>query len=113
VSGDLPDHVDLDQLVRWLNKLGAPDIAVRSAERVADDFDARFSARWRHYRYDVGNASTPSPLVAGRAWWIAPSARPVGDGREQYDVDRRARLLVVCRSVKSVTTSLSVHACLE
>lgn len=75
VSGDLPGDVDLDQLVRSLNKLCAPDIAVRSAEWVGDDFDARFSAQWRHYRYDVWNAPTPNPLLAGRAWWIA---RPLG-----------------------------------
>jgi tRNA pseudouridine38-40 synthase len=70
VSGDLPAHVDLDQLVRRVNKLCAPEIAVRSAERASDDFDARFSARWRHYRYDVWNAPTPNPLLTERAWWV-------------------------------------------
>src|SRR6266508_4943363 len=70
VSGDLPDTVDLDGLVRRLNKLCAPDVAVRSAEWVADDFDARFSALWRHYRYEVWNAPTPNPLIGARAWWV-------------------------------------------
>jgi len=71
VSGELPDHVDLGQLVRRVSKLCSPAIAVRSAEWVADDFDARFSALWRHYRYDVWNAPFPNPLVGGRAWWVA------------------------------------------
>jgi len=71
VSGDLPDGVDLDGLVRRLNKLCAPDIAVRAADWVDDDFHARFSARWRQYRYDVWNATTPNPLMLGRAWWVA------------------------------------------
>jgi tRNA pseudouridine38-40 synthase len=70
VSGDLPAGTDLDDLARRLNKLCAPAIAVRSAEWATDEFDARFSARWREYRYDVWNAATPNPLLAGRAWFV-------------------------------------------
>ena len=70
VSGDVPAEVDLDDLVRRLNKLLAPAIAVREATWATEDFDARFSARWRHYRYDVWNAPTPNPLLAGRAWFV-------------------------------------------
>jgi tRNA pseudouridine38-40 synthase len=71
VSVDLPDGTDLDDLVRRLNKLCAPDVAIRSAEPVPEDFDARFSARWRHYRYDVWNAAHPNPLQAMRTWHVA------------------------------------------
>jgi len=71
VSGDLPGDTDLDDLVRRLNKLCAPAISVRSATWVGDDFDARFSAAWREYRYDVWNARTPNPLLGGRAWFVA------------------------------------------
>jgi len=71
VSGDLPDDIDLDDLGRRLNKLCAPAIAVRDLAWVDDGFDARFSATWRHYRYDVWNGSTPNPLLGGRAWWVA------------------------------------------
>jgi tRNA pseudouridine38-40 synthase len=70
VSVGLPDGTDLDDLARRVNKLCAPDIAVRSAEPVADDFDARFSARWRQYRYDVWNARHPNPLIGGRSWHV-------------------------------------------
>jgi len=70
VSGDLPASTELDDLVRRLNKLCAPAIAVRSAVWAAPDFDARFSAVWRQYRYDVWNASTPNPLLGGRAWFV-------------------------------------------
>jgi tRNA pseudouridine38-40 synthase len=70
VSGDLPAGTDLDDLARRLNKLCAPAIAVRSAEWAADEFDARFSARWREYRYDVWNAPAPNPLLAARAWFV-------------------------------------------
>jgi tRNA pseudouridine38-40 synthase len=76
VSGDLPDEVDLADLGRRLNKLCAPSIAVRDLVWVDDAFDARFSASWRHYRYDVWNAPTRNPLLGGRAWWVAqPLAR--------------------------------------
>jgi tRNA pseudouridine38-40 synthase len=71
ISVDLPEGVDLADLARRLNKLCAPDIAVRSAEPIADDFDARFSAHWRRYRYDVWNAPYPNPLLASRAWHVA------------------------------------------
>lgn len=70
VSGDLPVDTDLAGLTRRVNKLCAPAIAIRAAEWTNDDFDARFSARWRHYRYDVWNAPTPNPLLAGRAWFV-------------------------------------------
>jgi tRNA pseudouridine38-40 synthase len=70
VSGDIPATTDLDGLVRRLNKLCAPAIAVRDARWVTDDFDARFAASWRHYRYDVWNAPAPNPLRAGRAWFV-------------------------------------------
>jgi tRNA pseudouridine38-40 synthase len=76
VSGDLPADVDLDDLGRRLNKLCAPAIAVRDLAWVDDGFDARFSATWRHYRYDVWNGPTPNPLLAQRAWWVPqPLAR--------------------------------------
>ena len=70
VSGALPGDTDLDDLARRLNKLLAPGIAVRGAAWEGDDFDARFSATWRHYRYDVWNAPYPNPLLAGRAWFV-------------------------------------------
>ena len=76
VTGDLPDDVDLADLARRVNKLCAPAIAVREATWVADDFDARFSAVWRRYRYHVWNHAAPNPLVARTSWHVAlPLAR--------------------------------------
>ena len=71
VSVDVPDDADLAELQRRLNKLCGPEIAVRDAAWVAADFDARFSAAWRHYRYDIWNDPAPNPLLAGRAWHVA------------------------------------------
>jgi tRNA pseudouridine38-40 synthase len=45
-------------------------VAVLSAERVADDFDARFSAIKRHYRYRIINRRADLALEAHRAWRV-------------------------------------------
>jgi tRNA pseudouridine38-40 synthase len=45
-------------------------IAVLAAERVADDFDARFSATRRHYLYRVVNRRADLALDQQRAWRV-------------------------------------------
>ncbi len=71
VSGDLPADADLERLRNRLNKLLGPAIAVRSAEWADDPaFDARFSAQWRHYRYEVWNAPVLPPALIGRVWHL-------------------------------------------
>jgi tRNA pseudouridine38-40 synthase len=46
-------------------------VAVRAAEPAADGFDARFSARQRHYLYRIVNRRAHLALDAGRAWRVA------------------------------------------
>lgn len=45
-------------------------VAVLAAERVADDFDARFSARSRHYLYRIVNRRPDLALDRDRAWRV-------------------------------------------
>lgn len=72
VSGDLPAATDLDGLARRVTRMCGPQVVVRSAEWAADpSFSARFSARFRHYRYDVVNHPVPVPSLAGTAWHVA------------------------------------------
>ena len=71
VSADLPAGTDLDDLARRLNKLCAPDMAVRGVDWVDADFDARFSATWRQYRYHLWNDPVPNPLMADTVWHVA------------------------------------------
>ena len=59
---DLP----LARLVRGVNALTGNDVAVREAREVADSFDARRSARARHYVYLL--LARPSPFWDERAW---------------------------------------------
>jgi tRNA pseudouridine38-40 synthase len=71
VSFDAPgDRLDLDDLVRAVNRLGDGSIAVRDAAIVAPDFDARFSATARVYRYTVVNRAAPDPFLRRTAWHV-------------------------------------------
>ena len=45
-------------------------IAILSAEVVAADFHARFSATGRRYLYRIVNRRAPLVLERGRAWWL-------------------------------------------
>jgi tRNA pseudouridine38-40 synthase len=71
-------HVDLlrdwreDRLRDALNAHLRPDpIAVIAVRSVGEDFQARFSAVRRHYRYLICNRRAPLALMKGRAWRIA------------------------------------------
>jgi pseudouridylate synthase I len=44
-------------------------VAVLTADEVANDFHARFSATERRYRYRIVNRPAPPILERGRAWW--------------------------------------------
>lgn len=71
VSLDLPERTDLDRLAFRLNRMLGPAIVVREAAWCADpEFDARFSAQWRHYRYHVLDRPVPVPALAASAWHV-------------------------------------------
>jgi tRNA pseudouridine38-40 synthase len=70
VSGDLPADTDLADLARRINKMCAPDVAVRDPEWTDPEFDARFSATWRQYRYHVWSDPAPNPLLAELSWHV-------------------------------------------
>jgi tRNA pseudouridine38-40 synthase len=60
-----------DRLRDALNAHLRPNpIAVLDAEIVADDFEARFSARRRHYRYRIVNHRANLALDMGRVWRV-------------------------------------------
>jgi tRNA pseudouridine38-40 synthase len=70
VSFDAPADVDLGRLQRSVNRLCGPTLVVRSAGVVDGGFDARFSARWRRYRYTVLTTPWPDPFRAATAWHV-------------------------------------------
>lgn len=73
VSFDAPLPLDGARLVRSVNALLGGPVVVRDPEVVAADFDARFSARWRHYRYTLRTSAVPDPLDRHRTWWVGPA----------------------------------------
>jgi tRNA pseudouridine38-40 synthase len=71
VSFDAPaDRVDPDRLLVAINSLCGPTVVLRSVERAAPDFDARFSAVARRYRYTVLNRPVPDPFLTPTSWWV-------------------------------------------
>jgi len=65
-------------LVRSVNKMCGPEVAVRDPALVDDAFDARFSATARRYRYRIWNHVEPDPASARQAWHVdKPLALPV------------------------------------
>ena len=68
---DLTKDWNVDNIRDALNfHLRPQPIAVLAAERVAADFDARFSATKRHYLYRVANRRADLALDVNRAWRI-------------------------------------------
>jgi tRNA pseudouridine38-40 synthase len=45
-------------------------VVVLDCARAADDFDARYSATARHYRYRILNRRAPPALERDRVWWV-------------------------------------------
>jgi tRNA pseudouridine38-40 synthase len=68
---DLAKDIDTDTIRDALNAHLRPNpVAILNAEQVASDFDARFSARARHYRYRIVNRRADLALDRDRAWRI-------------------------------------------
>jgi tRNA pseudouridine38-40 synthase len=68
---DLDAGLDVAWLVRRLARLLPPDVRVRAVTAVPDEFDARFSALRRHYRYRVATAAFGAEPLRARdtlAW---------------------------------------------
>lgn len=73
VTLDLPNGTDLNRLAHSLNRLLGPEIAVSGAAWADAEFDARFSATSRAYRYHVWNDAVHDPLLARTTWHVPES----------------------------------------
>lgn len=71
VHADLPREDDLFKVQRGISQLLFPlPIVVTHAEKVSEEFHARFSATGRRYLYRIINRSARLGLDAGRAWQV-------------------------------------------
>jgi tRNA pseudouridine38-40 synthase len=66
LEADIPPH----GLLRGLNSVLPVDVALVDVAEVAAEFDARFSARGKVYRYTVFNHLVRSPRRARTAWHV-------------------------------------------
>ena len=67
---DLELNIPPHGLLRGLNAALPPDVALVDVGLAPSDFDARFSARGKVYRYTVWAHFIRSPLQARRAWHV-------------------------------------------
>lgn len=86
-----------------------PDpVAVLASVTVGDDFDARFSARLRRYRYRILSRRAPAVLNRDRVWWMTnkldagamAAAAKVFIGRHDFTTFRAAQ----CQAASPVKT---------
>ncbi len=61
---DTPFEIPSRGLVLGLNRILPADIRITTAERVADDFHARFAAKAKTYEYRIWNAEVADVLAA-------------------------------------------------
>ena len=67
------DGVDPVRVRRSLNGIVGPEIGVMEIAEVEDGFHARFSAKWRSYRYSIDQGSVPDPLTRHMVWHVSRS----------------------------------------
>src|SRR6266705_2444676 len=71
VSFQFHGRIAPQRLVAALNARLPEDVAALSAEVVPDDFHARYSARWRRYRYRYLDRAGRPAIARGRCWHVA------------------------------------------
>jgi tRNA pseudouridine38-40 synthase len=59
-----------EELLKGLNSLLPPDIAIRDCCRVPEDFHARFAARSKRYQYRILNRAARAAVGRDYAWFI-------------------------------------------
>ncbi|MER2606455.1 MAG: tRNA pseudouridine(38-40) synthase TruA [Siculibacillus sp.] len=97
---DLPRDWPAAKLMDALNFHLQPEpIAATEVERVGDDFDARFSAKARHYLYRIVDRRAPLALELNRAWHV----------KTRLDVDAMDRAAKILVGHHDFTTFRSTH----
>jgi tRNA pseudouridine38-40 synthase len=98
VEGGPPPH----RVAEALNAALPADVAIVSANQAAPDFNARYSARSRSYRYRIWRRSERSAFEQRRSWWYQ---RPLDEERLAVAAD----LLVGEHDFRAFTPTESQH----
>ena len=102
VSVDVDGGPPAESAAQALNSRLPDDVSVVSAEPAPADFNARFSARSRTYRYRIFNRRVASPFEHRRALWI----------KRDLDVDAlnaAAQLLLGEHDFRAFTPAVTRH----
>jgi len=68
---DLKKDMSADKVMAAINAfLHGEGIAIIKTEEVGEDFEARFSAKKRHYLYRILNRRAPPSILRGKVWWV-------------------------------------------
>ena len=70
VSFETDIEIEEDRFRRSMNGLLGPEIAINSVSEASNDFHARFSAKWRRYRYLIDPRPSPDPLLRHMVWHV-------------------------------------------
>lgn len=70
VSFVCSQDLDTERTARSLNKMVREEIVIWGCTVVPDDFNARFSARSRTYRYRIANDKFLDPLIRHTVWHV-------------------------------------------
>lgn len=100
VSLAVDEELDERRLLRSLNGLVGPEIAANSVVRVDDDFDARFCARSRTYRYRIATGTAPNPLARFSEWHVSLTLDLEGMSRAAAQFIGEHDFGSFCRSVE-------------
>ena len=73
-------------------------VAILTAERVPEMFDARFSAVRRHYLYRIVNRRAPLTVARGRAWLVKRKL-------DEAAMQEAARVLLGCHDFSTFRAS--------
>ena len=61
---------EIFKMQKALNSLCHPSVVITSIEETADNFNARFSAKSRTYRYQILNQAHSDPFLSRYAWHV-------------------------------------------
>lgn len=96
---DLSKKFENHNVVNGINFFLKPQpISILDCQIVDEEFNARFSAKKRYYRYFILNRNSPAAIDAKRKWWI----------RDNLDIDlmqKAAKLLEGTHDFSSFRTS--------
>lgn len=70
VSFEHDGGLDVARLRRAINGIIGPEVSALEVSVAPDDFNARFSATWRRYRYRVDTRPSPDPLSRHTVWHV-------------------------------------------